>query len=388
MWSLWALLWRTEPQHNALNSLEDESNKPLHIIYTRFMQHQGSLQNLARGRLWLFKTICLPSITKQTEKNFLWVILTDPKLQNHLLSDLITTVEDLDNVVVVGANDLYFGESDVIHGRPGLLTHYEAKSNNRMTIQTILDADDGLAVDYVAKVQARSTAFEVPQEFTFWCMGQVVEWHYYAPWDRRLYNKIKDYRIQGAMRTVCYPFGGKAGNCTSSGASVVSKSGTAISKPSSPILRIIDGGGQLPPCTDIMESNPCYSYFDEDSKHPTFTAHNYSQLQPMVFRARSPLSAGMMDLLRKRQRWAYSDYAKSEMAWNFLGSRFGISRQKLAETHTSIADNIKDILEDAIRGQCTPGHSCRPESKELIKRMLKFEQKGRLIVPPKPVWEK
>jgi hypothetical protein len=46
----------------------------VHIIQTRFQQHQPDLVHLGRARLSLFKSFCLPTVSKQTSRQFLWII--------------------------------------------------------------------------------------------------------------------------------------------------------------------------------------------------------------------------------------------------------------------------------------------------------------------------
>jgi hypothetical protein len=46
----------------------------VHVIQTRFQQHQPDLVHLGRARLALFKTFCLRTVSQQTSGQFLWII--------------------------------------------------------------------------------------------------------------------------------------------------------------------------------------------------------------------------------------------------------------------------------------------------------------------------
>ena len=49
-------------------------NNLVHVVLTRFMQHQPKLVNLGRARLELFKSFCVPTMRQQTSRQFLWII--------------------------------------------------------------------------------------------------------------------------------------------------------------------------------------------------------------------------------------------------------------------------------------------------------------------------
>ncbi|KAL7545075.1 hypothetical protein ACHAWF_008435, partial [Thalassiosira exigua] len=76
---------------------EDEESGPriIHVLETRFMQMQPSLVELARARLRLFRTVCLPSVTNQTARGrFVWTIRTDPELDEEVKEELAELLEE------------------------------------------------------------------------------------------------------------------------------------------------------------------------------------------------------------------------------------------------------------------------------------------------------
>ena len=68
---------------------------------SRFQEYQPNLTYLGRARLHLFKSICLPSITSQTTQNFIWVIKTDPGLDESLKIDFVNIVKPFRNIFFV-----------------------------------------------------------------------------------------------------------------------------------------------------------------------------------------------------------------------------------------------------------------------------------------------
>ena len=113
----------------------------IHTVNTRFMQNQGTLQNLARSRLKLLEAVCLPSIMRQSildQQNllelygntkwkdevasvlkkqqlgkdvvldplFLWIIKVDPDIDEQILKELNTILEPVKHfTLVIGSNN-------------------------------------------------------------------------------------------------------------------------------------------------------------------------------------------------------------------------------------------------------------------------------------------
>jgi hypothetical protein len=68
------------------------------------MQDQGSLVALARARLELFKTFCLPTLKHQTSQRFLWIIRTDPNLNATVRDETVALLKDYPNFYLVASN--------------------------------------------------------------------------------------------------------------------------------------------------------------------------------------------------------------------------------------------------------------------------------------------
>lgn len=174
----------------------------VHVVQTRFMQHQPDLLQLGQARLDLFETFCLPSMKSQTNKNFLWIIRTDPDLHPSLLSKLISLLGNNQNYILLGSNynPEGFGraESDsfgaflradskspdmsaqVLSGNITLIQEAFEKSNKgAILLETRLDADDGLHRDFVKTVQfeARHLTVDGSGLWRIWCINYNIEWH-------------------------------------------------------------------------------------------------------------------------------------------------------------------------------------------------------------------
>jgi len=79
------------------SNIDDPTTAPrlIHILETRFMQMQPDLVELARARLRLLKSICLPTVLGQTAwGKFVWVIRTDPGLHDDVRRELVTMLEE------------------------------------------------------------------------------------------------------------------------------------------------------------------------------------------------------------------------------------------------------------------------------------------------------
>lgn len=49
---------------------------------------------------------------------------------------------------------------------------------------------------------------------------------------------------------------------------------------------------------------------------------------------------------------------------------FGLQPSKVATANQHLQDNIAAIVEENLKGQCTPGHSCKNQSRVELQRIL------------------
>jgi hypothetical protein len=208
----------SQSKHKLLISDSDSSSQPrlIHILETRFMQNQPDLVELAKARLQLFAAICLPTVIKQSSwGEFIWVIRTDPELDEHIRKDLISLLErsgalkevavDKDGndkrslTYVMGSNENYilansttYKAKDVqpfdirhmlsnmisnpkflfagkVESAQSLLNEINSKqsnldpTNDDVILWTRLDADDGLNLGYMEYIQSQAVRFFLPE---------------------------------------------------------------------------------------------------------------------------------------------------------------------------------------------------------------------------------
>ena len=180
------------------------------------MQNQPNLIELAKARLHLFATICLPTVIKQSSwGEFIWVIRTDPEVDEQIKKDLISllnrsgalkeiSINDNDKrslTYVIGSNDNYIlanstsFKSDLlrpfdiqhmlsnvvsnpetlfagkVESAQSLLNEIRSKQSNLdrenddIILWTRLDADDGLNLNYMQYIQSQAVRFFLPDYY-------------------------------------------------------------------------------------------------------------------------------------------------------------------------------------------------------------------------------
>ena len=163
-----------------------------HHTYTSFGQIQTNISSLCRARLTVFEHFCLNTVREQTNQNFLWIIRTPPNLKSSIKEPFLQSLQNQSNIVVlVAANDdesirspqFVVDDAMVWSGDADLLRMYQRLSMTRPLVETKLDPDDGLALDYVDSIQnlvirdfvnASKTGTE---DWKVWCVRSHVEWH-------------------------------------------------------------------------------------------------------------------------------------------------------------------------------------------------------------------
>ena len=215
---------------NSQNDMYDDDEKSIdesqtlgdhpriiHILETRFMQDQPNLVELANARLHLFKTICLPSVIHQTAwGNFVWIIRTDPELQDEIKKELIHILNDAgaltnkdedgkektltyvigsnDNYVVSNVTALYVRPFDIRAMLSDTLSNPETIFAGKTTsikelldevsqprfkkdvvIWTRLDADDGLNIAILQYLQDEAIRYFIPEQFPRKILTEIPE---------------------------------------------------------------------------------------------------------------------------------------------------------------------------------------------------------------------
>jgi hypothetical protein len=123
-----------------------------HVILTRFNLPSAGAESVVRAkhgwlteRIELFETYCLPSVLAQTETRFTWLIYFDPE-SPAWLKDRIAA--HAGHYVPVFRTQV--GREELLADLSGL---FDVKGDELLTSN--LDNDDGLAVDFVERLQSR-----------------------------------------------------------------------------------------------------------------------------------------------------------------------------------------------------------------------------------------
>ena len=195
-----------QPIHLPRDETSQWGEPIIHIVNTRFMQSQGHLQILGQARLYLFQTFCLPSMLAQTTQNFLWIIKIDPNLDNKIRHDLISLIDSSNrtNIYIVASDVNYLighdpgnwrsGEereevwSHVVNGTvytgdTDRLWAAKVHAEDKIVLETRLDADDGLNIQYLDTVQDMAmekfgpfAEDEITARWFHWCVERHGKW--------------------------------------------------------------------------------------------------------------------------------------------------------------------------------------------------------------------
>ncbi|WEX91242.1 putative rhamnosyl transferase [Sinorhizobium garamanticum] len=124
-----------------------------HILLTRFNLPSPGIESLIRAkegwlreRIDLFEQYCLPSVAAQTNQNFRWIVYFDPASPEWLKNRIVRHVES-------GMFTPIYRESvsreEMIGDIRGVIDR-----QHEVLITTNLDNDDGIAIDFVDRVQS------------------------------------------------------------------------------------------------------------------------------------------------------------------------------------------------------------------------------------------
>jgi len=384
---------------NSDNYKNKWSRPTIHIVSTRFMQNQGSLVHLGRARLALFKAVCLPTVLGQTvmpkgeevyDPAFLWIIKIDPELDYSLRYEMIELLQPYSNFYLVGSNDnVGFGDGGgnwrggevgeklmqlindgmLYTGDLATLRRAYHFREDRVVLETRLDADDGLNVNYLETIQSNAnTTFsgfstdgkkKKKAKWKYWCAQNNLDWYpaLSATWGNNNYGDI------GSLVPIQSPH-----FCITPGLTLGFGIGTVgKSVPQYPHDKIVEIVKQTGGCGLAYKS--CFQMID----NPEISA----------IRSRTPTSAGMKDMAPTKKKMENlmrmaAEFDADGTIIKRLGQMFGINEDTIQHTTTHIRDNLLFMSEDNLRGQCTKGHSCKVESKEALQQIVDLAGNGRV----------
>eukprot|EP00980_Cylindrotheca_fusiformis_P010550 scaffold2334_cov118-Cylindrotheca_fusiformis.AAC.22 len=343
--------------------LWENDNDMVHVIYSRFMQHQPNLLELGKARLELFKAFCLPTIAKQTNQQFLWIIRTDPELHPELKDELIKAIEGMPNIAVVGSNEVRKGSVDrgfrspqatsditkesLFYGDLKLIHSFHEATEGRTLLETNLDADDGLGLTFVERAQELTKSkFENIENKDGWinlCVGRHLEWQFYAPWDK---NTDKGSLYLGSTHICVTP--GLSWATQANARPKFTKEHHRLKK-------------STPSC-DESKASFLGCWVEIPVPNPDTDA--------MAIRARSPTSTGMNRVVMSESDWKQEQEDTDKESWPLLEPSFAITQSMVKSSHQYLSDHLQDLVEENLKGQCTEDHSCSEGIKKKLKSLF------------------
>jgi hypothetical protein len=382
-------------------TLQDWEWPLIHIVNTRFMQEQGNLTALGRSRLALFKIFCLPTMQQQSSQQFLWIIKTDPGLDPVLLQELITILKDYPNFFLVASNVNYrinekfpgawrggveiqdLARSVIYTGNQTLLQVAMALTEELPVLETRLDADDGLHVQFLEQVQNEAldkfgvddknedgsmvagSEKSMTPKWLYWCAQRHMEWH----WEGKQTCGGSDDSGNDNTTALCklnQAYGSLSGVshthlCITPGITVGFPVGVEEHEvpvhPHHLLAKLIQSAPPEEGCG-----------YDKTSDCLIFV-HTFIFA---AVRSRTPTSAGMQNVVEipaveNPSSWVTYAY------WNMLHESFRIQREQVQWMHQYLSDHLIDIARDNLSGQCTTGHSCKVRTVLILLTMLYVE---------------
>lgn len=335
-----ALSFYTPSLYDAPSVTADRSM--LHIVKTRFMQYQPHLRHLGGARVELFRTFCLPTMVHQTSDNFLWLIWTDPDLDPDLLRAMVEMIRPYPHIYLVASlnKDSWRGgqaqnltQTRVYAGNQTTLEMAMALRDTLPVLETRLDADDGLHVQYLAHIQEQALGVFGTDGFwwKYWCAGAELSWR----WTTEDAGSLRGKKYYSFCPTPGLTVGFQVGTAPED---VYSRRHSVLYER----LQIKEGdfcgkGRPGPDCVEVVTEFP----------YP-------------VLRARTPTSASMIGTLSDDSTpEATSSSSNDEnTSWNLLEADFMIRLDDIKASSRYIADNMLQIAREGLQGQCTTGHSC------------------------------
>jgi hypothetical protein len=386
----------------------------VHVVTTRFMLGQTNEPILGRARLELFETFCLPTMLHQINQNFVWLILTDPKLDSILLHDLRKLLEPLPNAYLLLTNEHnkwnenYYGvdlqlvadryragKLKVLTGDTTYLVRFNLfkphtwASQKILLIDTLLDADDGFHRWTIDEMQSSALSHSRHQqastskqfehgdsssesskeslESTWWtfCVQNHLEWH-----NRNIFFKHQNASVHLGPGII-----GKReppGICSSAGS-------TRVGVMQLPIGSI----GTFFPRVSLYPHNRLQDY---DQCHGNANTGCFTRLFPNFFaviRSRTITSDSMdhlsVDAMKNETNFGTGKkgsesplqlFRKDDFIWDALLHDFGVVEKRALSTSKYLYDHMEEITKEHLSARCAPGYPCHEEATNSLQQLL------------------
>jgi len=340
----------------------------VHIMTTRYMQMQPNLMHLGKARNDLMRVFALPGIVSQSTQEFIWILFTDPELNQELLDEILDMIKPYPNIFLLGMNNgmnnfrtvgWMQNIKKVFSGDMQMLKDYQKASKHRVLLETRLDADDSIFVEMMDSVQKQAAdtmgkrAIEsqydpekLEKEYRIFCTEHHLEWGYFNPWDK----KSEKGHLFGVQHSEF---------CISAGLTYGYQVGTA--KEDLPTVSHHRMSVKMPICKKAANNRNCIE------------RTNPKDYKYIMMRSRTPTSAGMLGVIPSKQvvesdTWKH----KQDLTWeNLIQKNFAIKPQDIWDLRARLKGSMVNILTDALAGQCTKAEfTCKDSTKKDLQTLL------------------
>ncbi|KAL7576099.1 hypothetical protein ACA910_000879 [Epithemia clementina (nom. ined.)] len=311
----------------------------------------------------------------QSTSEFLWIIRTDKNLSKKMLKELKNEVRKVPNAVLIGSNEdkddirnqvKDVTKKSVLAGSYDLVMSYHAAAQTRPVMETRLDADDALSLNFIESIQTRAAeqimisyatttkdnnsrdANRDHNKTPSWmvlCPFDALEWHLYNPMDQKSNQGVVKF---ASKRTCITPGLTYLFHLHATKEDIPTRMHDALHK-------------VVPACRNKQDDKCLHSI-----KHKPNTT---------ILRARTPTSAGMHRVITSAtSATAIEDEGPQflklhKAAWADLKTRFAIDVDELVKLRSEILNDLPAIAEDNMKGQCTRFHSCKESTKQELEQL-------------------
>lgn len=159
----------------------------------------------------------------------------------------------------------------------------------------------------------------------------------------------------------------------------------------------------VPLCDNLKKQQKQMSNADSATQMlPVSQCLSFLKLNPSALRARTPTSAGMLNVLwewnatttshlepkerfqknidrnllhsnplyKKYKKGATLQHKYQGKLWEAVGDYFGASTESIVALRSYLARNMGEIARDNLLGQCSSGHSCKNSSASILKEIV------------------
>ena len=243
----------------------------------------------------------------------------------------------------IKSENLYSGDFDILRE-----SYKEAQ--NKLVLETRLDADDGLQHSFLEKIQydvVETLLKNKRAQWMIWCLTASIEWSMKNPFPK----------LTASDRQIGYLLLVTENYCITPGLSIAYTSHIPFKK--LPKLKHHILHKKAPKCTHKLDVN-CLKVLPRTL---------------LALRARTPTSAGMQRVVIDGKTSILNPKAEKEQSemqeklLNFVNQSFAFDVATATSAKKSILNNIRAIAADNLKGQCTPGHSCKDTAKLILQKL-------------------